>query len=253
MLKKHLKGFILGVLSTVLVLSLIVPEMASKLTKTAELFYNDIKVVVEGNRAELKDANGNVVEPFIIDGTTYLPVRAVANALEKTVSWDGKTSTVYIGACEEIEQPTVWLKDLETFTGSVFGFSVENVKFGGSEYNNFLTSNSGDVYKNCLFPIGETSYILNGKYSHFKGTFYLNNNFKNYKDSLILLVYLDDTLVYESDEITSGTLPVDFDIDVSDSAIMKLVLQRKGSITGNRSIANSSEYVAFIGNAGLYK
>ena len=46
---------------------------------------------------EPKDANGNTVEPFIIDGTTYLPVRAVSNALGLNVGWDDATSTVSLG------------------------------------------------------------------------------------------------------------------------------------------------------------
>lgn len=43
-----------------------------------------------------KDTNGKVVEPFIVDGTTYLPIRAVSEALGKDVYWNGQTNTVYI-------------------------------------------------------------------------------------------------------------------------------------------------------------
>ena len=43
---------------------------------------------------EPKDVNGNVVEPFIIDGTTYLPVRAICNALGLKVNWNSETNTV---------------------------------------------------------------------------------------------------------------------------------------------------------------
>jgi len=41
-----------------------------------------------------QDANGNYVEPFIIDGTTYLPVRGISNALNLGVGWDGENNTV---------------------------------------------------------------------------------------------------------------------------------------------------------------
>ena len=37
-------------------------------------------------------------EPFIYDGTTYLPVRAVGEAVGKTVGWDGKTNTVTLSS-----------------------------------------------------------------------------------------------------------------------------------------------------------
>ena len=180
MLKEKLKGFVVGVVLASLVVGAI-PTMAEKITKSAELFYNDIKVVIDGKQADLKDAQGNTVEPFIIDGTTYLPVRAVSNALNKAVSWDGATKTVYIGKNEEIEQPSVWLKDLETFTGYAETKSVDEIDFGGYEYNDILTANTGDVYNNYWYSNEKgASYLLNYKYNTFKGTFYLVKGQKYY-------------------------------------------------------------------------
>ena len=60
------------------------------------LVYRGIKIILDGATITPKDANGNVVEPFIIDGTTYLPVRALSNALGFDVGWDNATSTVSI-------------------------------------------------------------------------------------------------------------------------------------------------------------
>ncbi|MGN1002910.1 MAG: stalk domain-containing protein [Oscillospiraceae bacterium] len=66
-------------------------------TKTIEANYMDIQIVVDGVAVTPKDANGKVVEPFISESTTYLPVRAIGEALGKQVTWDGETKTVYIG------------------------------------------------------------------------------------------------------------------------------------------------------------
>ena len=44
-----------------------------------------------------KDANGNSVDRFIYNGTTYLPVRAISNIYGSSISWNGETSSVYIG------------------------------------------------------------------------------------------------------------------------------------------------------------
>lgn len=72
---------------------------ASAVTKrTIEAEYAGIKLMVDGVEVTPKDAAGNAVEPFISNGTTYLPVRAVGNALGKEVEWDGNTKTVYIGS-----------------------------------------------------------------------------------------------------------------------------------------------------------
>lgn len=77
----------------VLLLTVILAGTAAAATGavTKELHYNNIKVTLDG-----KALNLNTVEPFIIDGTTYLPVRAVSEALGLDVDWDGATSTVIL-------------------------------------------------------------------------------------------------------------------------------------------------------------
>ena len=52
-------------------------------SRTVELLYNNIKIILNGKEVVPTDANGNAVEPFTIDGTTYLPVRAISNALDR--------------------------------------------------------------------------------------------------------------------------------------------------------------------------
>jgi hypothetical protein len=63
-------------------------------TQAIEAFYNGIKISIDGKAAELKDVAGNPVEPFIYNGTTYLPVRAIAEALGMEVKFNESTNTV---------------------------------------------------------------------------------------------------------------------------------------------------------------
>lgn len=69
---------------------------AASYSRTLTAYYRDIKLVVNDAAVVPKDVNGKVVDPFIVDGTTYLPVRAVSEALGKAVTWDDKTSTVTV-------------------------------------------------------------------------------------------------------------------------------------------------------------
>lgn len=261
MSKEKIKGFIAGFAAASLIAG-VIPVVAEKISKTAELYYNDIKVVVDGKRADLKDANGNPVEPFIYEGTTYLPVRAVANVFNKAVAWDGATQTVYLGENEEIAQPTTWLKDLETFTGYVEKKAAEELTFGGTEYNEILTDNAGNVYKNYWYPESEdTTYLLNYKYSKFKGTFYLRHDSKDYHHASRMLVYGDGNLLYESDKLTAGSMPIEFDVDVSNVAVLKIEYQSLEDNNEDYSwcVLNShigdgqSSAATPIGNAGLYE
>ena len=70
------------------------PAIASSLTREATLTYRDIRITLDGQELEPTDVNGTYVEPFIIDGTTYLPVRGIASALDLDVNWDGATNTI---------------------------------------------------------------------------------------------------------------------------------------------------------------
>ena len=94
-MKKRLQGLIAGVLIGTILTNGV--AFAKQISETAELFYNSIKIYIDGGEIVPKDANGNIVEPFIMNGTTYLPVRAISNAFGKDVEWDGTTQSVYIG------------------------------------------------------------------------------------------------------------------------------------------------------------
>ncbi len=62
--------------------------------RNAQIFFNDIKISINGERITPVNEAGYAVEAFSIDGTTYLPVRAIGNALGMDVSWNQNTKTV---------------------------------------------------------------------------------------------------------------------------------------------------------------
>ena len=62
----------------------------------AVLNYPGITIYLDGEKLEPRDVTGAVVDPFVISGTTYLPIRAVASALGLGVDWDGATKTVLL-------------------------------------------------------------------------------------------------------------------------------------------------------------
>ena len=79
--QKRWKDMLAGALIVTAVAALAVPALAATGSRNVRVDYSDIKLVINGETVTPRDGDGNVVEPFTIDGTTYLPVRAVANAL----------------------------------------------------------------------------------------------------------------------------------------------------------------------------
>ena len=81
---------------------------AGKLQKRKITVYSGVDIYVDFARLYARDANGNPVEVFIYNGTTYLPVRAVGEAVGKAVQWEAKTSSVYIGQHKMTSPPSGW-------------------------------------------------------------------------------------------------------------------------------------------------
>lgn len=59
-----------------------------------------VSVFMDGSELEMTDVNGNPVDAFVYDGTTYLPARAISEANGNTVSWDGEEGRVDITSSE---------------------------------------------------------------------------------------------------------------------------------------------------------
>ena len=88
---KHFRAPIVGLLLTGVLLG--AAGAATVQHITADL-RPDITVQVDGEKQTLLDKNGDVVYPITYDGTTYLPIRALGNAMDLEVEWNSKTQTV---------------------------------------------------------------------------------------------------------------------------------------------------------------
>jgi len=141
--KNNLRWFSLGMAVCLLMTTLVVPAFASNLTKTAKLVYNDIKITLNGNIVTPKDANGNVVEPFTIDGTTYLPVRAISNALGINVNWDPNTKTVVMTNSQSAPSGQVLY---DNYGVKITYLGIASMKYGGEEVKLYIENKSDKNY-----------------------------------------------------------------------------------------------------------
>lgn len=104
---KAIKSFTLGCIITAVVLGTC-SVFAESVQKMLPVSYENIKIYIDGNLLQPKDADGNPVEPFIYNGTIYVPIRAISEAFGKPVKWDGSKASVYIGE-EKIQNASLEL------------------------------------------------------------------------------------------------------------------------------------------------
>ncbi len=76
-------------------------EAATAVKKQLNATFEGITITLDGVTLDPKNVNGKTVEPFIVDGTTYLPARALAGALGLDVDWDPQTNTVVLNSRAE--------------------------------------------------------------------------------------------------------------------------------------------------------
>lgn len=86
--KKMVIAFV--VMLSILILPAAQYSHASVMKKTVDAWYRDIKIVANGTQVQMP------LEPFIMNDSTYVPVRAISDILGKNVAWDGATSSITI-------------------------------------------------------------------------------------------------------------------------------------------------------------
>jgi len=96
------KKLIAGVIGLSMIASMGAGAYAASNLQEIKAFLNSgIKFKVDGKPVQLRDGDGNAVLPISYKGTTYLPVRAVSDALGVAVNYDGQTGTVQLGEKSE--------------------------------------------------------------------------------------------------------------------------------------------------------
>lgn len=205
------------VLALVLCLGFTAGALAASGTRTIEVTYRDIKLVVDGAEVTLKDGAGNSIEPFIYNGTTYLPVRAVGEALGKEVLWDGNSSTVYVGKIpgqEEVVPPYQ------------VGGSNDTKFYDGSDPKSYFTVSGVNhtVGLTMSGPSGDNdAYALWNTNAQYSSMSFTIGNLDGWKRDGTLDVYLDGKLA-NSFDLKWDNPPQTISIPLNYAASVKLSL-----------------------------
>ncbi len=196
-----LSGLLAGVLLVVCA-----GAAGTRRTQTIEVTYDNISIIVDGEVIEPKDANGGRVEPFIYNGTTYLPVRAVGSAIGKNVNWDGVNNVVYLGAVPGEEEN--WMSQCPPYQytyGEQYLMSKnEHFVMSGKKYSDGFVL---DAYWDS-----EALFNLDGKYNRLSFTVGHIDNTRN--ESCTLEIWLDGKIAFEKileydDVAQKVTIPLD--------------------------------------------
>ncbi len=233
-MRKRLQGLIAGLLIGVTITSGMV--FAKQATETIGVIYDNIKILINGKEYQPTDANGNAVEPFIYNGTTYLPVRAIANAFDKDVEWEAQTSTVALGSKNYDWLDQIGYADYQTImpNNRMTTISAQTRVEDGMIYDrgldfqlNYGSYDDGIKKLNdgTMLCYQEVSYLLNKNYKTFEGTLTTikaNLPTDGREQAVIVKYYGDGELIYTSPILSKGSKSLKFSVDVSEYKLLKI-------------------------------
>ena len=220
-MKKEVKSLIAGlVIGSVMTSGFV---YAKSRTEMIEVTYDNIKVYKDNVLCEVKDANGSTVEPFIYNGTTFMPVRGTAQLADMQVTWDGNSKSVYLWD-NMVPSGTYLMEVCPPYETSYYNEYLQqkgqSFPMAGTKYSNGFT---------LKYPSSYAMFNLNGKYSNVEFTVgHVDDSGMNDNTASF---FVDGRLV---DEITIGAedMPRTVSIPVSYGLQLKVVVSEFGSTIG---------------------
>jgi hypothetical protein len=160
-LMERLKGFVVGML-VMAILSTSVIVVAQ--TVTRQISYG-INVVYNGQNVQFTED----MRPFVMDGRTFLSLRAMGEMLGYPVDFDPATNTAFVGSrtASPVRAPLTVAAPLFD-SGGRFNYrvnTVESTTMGGTAYSNAVTYFSGGQGGVTVFSL----HNLNGQYRMLTG------------------------------------------------------------------------------------
>lgn len=234
-MNQKLQGALVGVLVGATLVN--IPTLARQAAERIEVVYDDIKILIDGKEFQPTDVNGNTVEPFIYNGTTYLPVRAIANAFDKEVDWEPQTSTVSLGGknYDWLDQMVYVDYEVSKSVNSVHVLGAKTEANDGMRFDRGLKMElhygKGDgilkLNDGTQLCYQEISYLLNKNYKEFSGTIFVRDFYTDTRreQHALAKIYGDGELLYTSPLLMSNSRSLDFCVNVEDCKVLKIKVE----------------------------
>lgn len=212
----RVRDMMAGAVLAALVLSTVSPALAELASKSINVL-TGVKVYVNDQIVDPRDANGNPVDVLVYNGTTYLPIRAVGNALNMAVQYDGATQSAYLGS-HSSQTPAFYLGDMDYFSGTADSY----FHTAATENDNLRLSHS-----HCITQDFDRTYKLNGQYSRLTANLY--QKYYQRADSIGkdggLWIYGDGRLLYSKvfPEPVTGFEPEAVSVDLTGVSELRVV------------------------------
>lgn len=212
--------------------------------KDLRAWYNNIKIFKNGQQVQLD------FEPFIIDGYTYVPLRAVGELFEKDFDWDGVNYTINIkdrpdsglnAMMTQIVEQQVTISTLEAKVKSLEAELAKKPSVSSlSDLEKQLNKDYGK-YKNVQFDIDlyeskgniEVRIYIDTRYDGTAWNKITSTNLKSYLQDIV-----DDILYEYKDAKVTGFI----EDEKTDKEVVTFTTSSKGTVSVSTKGSGGSYY-----------
>ena len=192
--------------------------------------------------------NGELLEfaadsqPVSIEGRTFLPVRAIADAVGLDVDWDPTTSTVSLTdavSSPALPQATRLSETLVSSTdpsAGLFARAADSASIFGTTHSNVMH------YAAHMQRTVNSQHNLSGNFTRLTGTFGRMDNSLQLSDATVTIY--GDGVVLHTFEFSQHAVPVAIDLDVTGVQMLRVDVSRTTGATMTAN-ANQRTYWAF--------
>lgn len=226
------KGIVISTLAVMFTLFLTQQSLgAGSLTEIKVFMNTGIKVMLNGKPFEPTDKDdGTKLVPITYRGSTYLPMRAVAEAAGIQVTWDPQTETAYLGEVGG---------NVTTNSISYIKASPEFVYNGNITYR--LASRTPEELTTADGTKLNYGYVTGGsrsvnievttdfQYDKFKAKIWASDSLTS--DDLQVKIVDEHNVTVKELKVKSGKL-TDVELDVKDTKALRIYVQGDRSIIG---------------------
>lgn len=172
-MKKNISIFMAGFIACFMLFASATTAFAAANGTTISAILNDsVKMMLNGNAYNAKDTSNNVLLPITYNNRTYLPVRALAEALNVPIEYETSTNTIWIGERNETVKITS-ADQYKDYYGTVITQDSALLKGGDKTYKWGITNNQPQ----SIATLG--CYLLpQGKYTKFAASAYVDESVK---------------------------------------------------------------------------
>ena len=193
-----------------------------------------INYTLDGEKFVPRDMDGSVMDTIIYNGRSYVPLRAIAEAMDIAVDWEGSTSTIILGEKEGKGQ------SLFSMNFRAIGGYVDIQKTTESKFLTFTAGAQNVAFEEGIFIENRSSF--SSKYSRDSTRLIFNTNKKYQKLYLKTFIHKDtdsnveieifgdnDVRIY-SDTIAFGDIN-ELVVDVGGQDSIEIVFKTKSGHT----------------------